>query len=181
MRRKTPDRFLKRHDLGSCCHGNAQQWPMPCIDSRAFHRLMPLGSAGMGWLETTCSSLSRQCLCNKTCVGNGDTPWSPAVRLYWWIDHSDRKDVLVEVDWPHPVFDIARLQVHSTYISSSNDEDKSLELMSRQFVKHNSTRPAQPICPVRPWPFLDSTIHFSFKKCARKMLIEIVKPEIIGL
>jgi len=47
----------------------------------------------------------------------------------------------------------------------------------------NITRPAQPIRPVRPWPyqFSDSTIRFSFEKRARKMLIETVKSEVTGL
>jgi len=46
----------------------------------------------------------------------------------------------------------------------------------------SNTRPAQPIRPVRPWPtgFSDLTKRFSFKKRARKMLIDIAKPEMSG-
>jgi len=56
-----------------------------------------------------------------------------------------------------------------------------LMLLAAAFVLF--ARPAQPIRPVRPWPnrFSDSTIRFSFKKQARKTLIEIAKPEMTGL
>jgi len=45
-----------------------------------------------------------------------------------------------------------------------------------------NTRPVQPIRPVRPWPYRFSVLtkRFSFKKRARKMLIDIAKSEMTG-
>jgi len=53
LRRKSPDRFPWRHDLGTCSYGNAQQRSMPrSVVAEAFHRLLPLGLRWMSLLET---------------------------------------------------------------------------------------------------------------------------------